>query len=398
MVQQVQQAQQRLTRPALGRWTWVFVGLAVLGIGTSGWFWLRGAATIAESDPPPPPELTRTTVTALGRLEPEGEILSINAPTASQETRILELRVTAGDTVRAGEVVAVLAARDRLAAAVAQARSDVQVAEAQLAQVRAGAKPGEIQAQQAEIARIEADRVAQIRAQRATIASRQAEVQNARTEAARYTTLFESGAISASERDSKQLTLTTAEQSLANARAELNRLENTQSPEINRAEATLSQIAQVRPEDVQVAQAEVARAQAALQKAEAELEQVYVRSPQAGVVLEVYTQAGEVIGSDGILELGQTERMMAIAEVYQSDIQAVELGQTARIRSSALPEDLAGTVERIGAKVQKQDVVNADPSSNIDARVVEVTLRLDEPSSAIASTFTNLQVEVEIAQ
>lgn len=397
MVQQT--TVQPLATPAANRrWSWIFLGLAILGMGISGVHWFRQTQALAEPEPIAPPQTTRTTITALGRLEPQGEIVQVHAPTSSQENRLLELRVEQGDTVQAGEIIAVLAARDRLTAAVAQARSEVQVAAAQLAQVKAGAKPGEIQAQQAEIARIEADRAAQIRAQRATIASREAEVQNAQTEATRYNTLFKSGAISASERDSKQLTLTTAQQSLANARAELTRLESTQSPELNRAEATLNQIAQVRPVDVQVAQAEVNRAQAALQKAEADLEQVYVRSPQAGVVLDVYTRAGEVISSDGIVELGQTEQMLAIAEVYQSDIQAVATGQSVIVTSTALPQDLTGTVERIGAKVQQQDVVNTDPSSNIDARIIEVAVQLDEKSSVIASHFTNLQVQVEIAR
>ncbi|NEO85631.1 MAG: HlyD family efflux transporter periplasmic adaptor subunit [Spirulina sp. SIO3F2] len=390
---------QQLSSPTPNhRWAWLFISLALVGMGTSSAYWFRQTQAIAETESPQTITVPRTTITALGRLEPQGELVQVHAATASQENRLLELRVEQGDTVQAGEVIAVLAARDRLTAALAQAQSEVRVAQAQLAQVQAGAKPGEIQAQEAEIARIRADRQAQIQAQQTTIASRAAEVQNARTEAERYSFLHEKGAISASERDSKQLMLTTAEQNLANARAELTRLQTTQSPELSRARATLNQIAQVRPEDVQVARAEVTRALAAQQKAAADLEQVYVRSPQAGTVLEVYSRAGEVISSEGIVELGQTEQMMAIAEVYQSDVQAVETGQSATVTSNALPEALTGTVERIGAKVQRQDVVNTDPSSNIDARVVEVYMLLDEESSAIAQNFTNLQVQVEITR
>lgn len=389
--------QQFSARSPLNRWTWGLVGLAIVGTGASGLYWFR------QMNPRVEPEstvitLTRTTITALGRLEPQGETVQVNASTATQENRIAELRVEQGDRIEAGEIIAVLAARDRLTAALTQAESDVQVAQAQLAQVQAGAKPGEVQAQEAEIDRIQADRQAQIRAQQTAIASRQAEVQNARTELERYRFLHNNGAVSTSERDSKQLTLTTAEQSLANAQAELSRLQTTQAPELNRARATLTQIATVRPVDVQVAQAEVQRAIAAQAKAKADLDQVYVRSPQSGVVLDIYSRAGEVVSSDGIVEIGGTAQMVAIAEVYQSDIQGIQLGQTATVTSTALSQDLNGTVERIGAKVQRQDVVNTDPSSNIDARVVEVEVMLDPDASAIASTFTNLQVQVEIAQ
>lgn len=387
---------QQVALKSTKRWPWVVGAIALFGAAGSTMYGIQQAGIFAEAEPTAPIMQPRTTVTALGHLEPQGEIVQIYAPTGVQETRIQELRVERGDAVQAGEVIAVLAARDRLQAAVAQAESDVRVAEAKLAQVRAGAKQGELQAQSAEIKRIAANQTAQIQAQQATIARLEAELGNAQTEANRYDLLYTEGAISASERDAKVLTLESARQNLANAQAELTRLQTSQTAELQRAQATLNQIAEVRPVDVQVAQAEVDRARASLHKAQADLEQVYVRSPQAGVVLDVYTRAGETVGNDGIIELGHTQQMVAIAQVYQSDIGVVKPGQQATVTSSALPEALHGTVERIDAKVQQQEVVNTDPSSNIDARVVEVTIRLDEASSAIAQTWTNLQVEVEI--
>lgn len=40
----------------------------------------------------------------------------------------------------------------------------------------------------------------------------------------------------------------------------------------------------------------------------------------------------------------------------------------------------------------RQTLVGADPAANTDARVVEVTVALDEASTALARRFTNLQV------
>jgi HlyD family secretion protein len=57
-----------------------------------------------------------------------------------------------------------------------------------------------------------------------------------------------------------------------------------------------------------------------------------------------------------------------------------------------------GTVERIGSQVKRQTIVNTDPSSNIDARVIEVHITLNEASSQKAAKFTNLQVQVVIEQ
>jgi HlyD family secretion protein len=90
--------------------------------------------------------------------------------------------------------------------------------------------------------------------------------------------------------------------------------------------------------------------------------------------------------------------MYAIAEVYQSDVNKVHPGQKVRVTSDTIPGALQGTVERVGSQVRRQAVVNTDPSANIDSRVVEVHVVLDDASSQKAAKFTNLQVKVAIAQ
>jgi len=136
-------------------------------------------------------------------------------------------------------------------------------------------------------------------------------------------------------------------------------------------------------------------AHAALAQAEAELELAVVRAPISGRVLEIYTREGEKVGSAGIVELGRTDEMYAIAEVYETDIARVRPGQRATITGPALRESLHGTVEMIHLKIGKQDVLDIDPAAKTDARVVEVEIRLDEVERAAA--LTNLQVYVSIA-
>jgi len=82
---------------------------------------------------------------------------------------------------------------------------------------------------------------------------------------------------------------------------------------------------------------------------------------------------------------------------YQSDISKVRPGQQVQITSDALPDELQGTVDRIGLQVRRQSVVNTDPSTNIDGRVVEVHVRLDKASNQKAAQLTNLQVKAVIA-
>ncbi len=135
-------------------------------------------------------------------------------------------------------------------------------------------------------------------------------------------------------------------------------------------------------------------AQASLAWAEADLDLSLVRSPIEGKILKIHAREGERARDEGIVELGDTARMYAIAEVYETDIGRVAVGQQARISSPALNEMLTGEVERIGLLVGKKDTLDTDPVADADARVVEVEIRLDDPDSA--SRLTNLRVAIVI--
>lgn len=142
------------------------------------------------------------------------------------------------------------------------------------------------------------------------------------------------------------------------------------------------------------AEAAVRAARAVLEAARAQLELAVVRAPIAGRVIEIHARAGERVGAEGVLELGRTDEMFAVAEVYETDIGGVEIGQRAVVTSPALDAPLEGTVDRIGLKVGKLDVLGTDPVAKTDARVVEVEIRLDDGDRV--SHLTNLQVEVAL--
>lgn len=425
---------------------------------------------VAQKPQPPAPAIPKIeTVTALGRLEPKGEVIELSAPAIGAEgSRVEQLLVEEGDNVKTDQVIAILDNRDKLMAAFKEAKEAVRVAQANLALVKAGAKQGDIEAQKANVARLQAEKISEIKAQqaainrlqveqttearaqqatinrlqaerareieaqRATIARLEAELENARLEYQRYQNLYKAGAISTSVRDSKKLVLQTAkeqltearanlgriksskEQQLAEARANLERIQSSRQQQlaqekanleriessieqqINQSKATLESIAEVRPVDVVVAQAEVNRAVAAMNRAEADLKQAYVRSPQSGQIFDINTRPGEKVSNQGIVEIGQTSEMYAIVEVYQSDINKIRLGQEVELLADAVPGKLTGIVDQIGLQVQKQNVVNSDPSTNIDSRVVEVHVRLNEESSEQAARFTNLQVKAVV--
>ncbi len=338
-------------------------------------------------------------VNALGRLSPAGEVIRISAPTdPSGGSRVAQLLVEEGKQVSAGEVIAILDNRDRLQANLKEAQQQVQVAISRLNQVKAGAKQGEISAREATVRNLQAQLEGEIPTQQATNARLEAELQNAEMEFRRYESLYKEGAIAASALDTRRLTVSTAQAELNGAKASLGRTQRTLTAQIQEAKATLQQTSEVRPTDVAIAQAEVDSAIATVEKMQVELDVAYIRAPQAGQILRVQARPGETIGEEGIVELGETDQMYAIAEIYESDIGKIRPGQTANITSpsNAFTGELSGRVDSIGLKVAKKDVLDSDPTAATDARVIEAKIRLDEASSQQVANFTNLQVNVEI--
>jgi len=340
-----------------------------------------------------PPQVRK--VTALGRLEPEAEVIRLAAPVTLDGDRVAQLLVKEGDAVKAGQVVAILDSRDRLQDALKQASEQVRVTQARLAQVKAGAKTGEIQAQQATIARLQAELVGEIATQNAIIARWESEIRNANTEYQRFGQLKRDGAISASSLDSKRLAAETAQAQLREALAGKNRTIETLKAQLNEAKATLSRIVEVRPVDVEAATTEVDNAIAVMKQAQTNCKQAYIRAPMVGQILKIHTRQGEKI-SNGIAELGKTDQMVAVAEVYQTDIGKIKLGQQATITSQAFLGELQGKVSQIGLQVNRQNVFSNQPGENLDRRVVEVKIRLTPADSKRVAGLTNLQVQTAI--
>jgi ABC exporter DevB family membrane fusion protein len=175
----------------------------------------------------------------------------------------------------------------------------------------------------------------------------------------------------------------------------LARTKATLKKEIEQTAATYDATAEVRPVDVAVAEAELAAARTAVRQAQANVDLTLVKSPLDGQVLEIHARPGEM-ANQGIVDLGRTNRMFVVAEVYETDIGRVKLEQKVEVKSPALREPLEGKVSEIGWQVGKKDVLNDDPVIDADARVVKVRVLLNEESSQRAAKLTNLKVDTFI--
>ncbi len=374
-----------------------------------------------------------TKVSALGRLEPAGEVITISASSSSNNSdRIAQILVKEGDKVQEGQILAILNSRNRLQAAVEEAKANVYSAQARLAQVKAGAKQGEIIAQKARFEQTKAELEGQIITQQATISSLQAQLNGEKTaqqatiqtlkanlldaqkNCQRYQILYQEGAVSEQQQDQACLAAETAEDSLTEGEANLQRIISTGQENIREAQAnfkrtkttlnkqitenqaTLNAVEEIRPVDVQVAQGDLMMAQAGLKRAKADLELAYIKAPQSGEILKIHTKSGELIGDKGILELGQTNQMYAVAEVYETDITKIQVGQSATVISDALDEELQGTVEQIGRQVLRQNIFDTNPTADSDGRIIEVRIRLDDTVNKKVSGLTNQRIRVAI--
>ena len=127
---------------------------------------------------------------------------------------------------------------------------------------------------------------------------------------------------------------------------------------------------------------------------EVDLKDSQLRSPIDGTVLRVYARPGERPGSDGILSVGASDRMEAIAEVYESDIGRIRLGQSASLISEngGFSGKLKAEVLRISPQIRQRDVLSTDPTGDADARIVEVRLALDPSDAKRVQQLSGLKV------
>jgi HlyD family secretion protein len=250
-------------------------------------------------------------VSALGRLEPSGDVRRLAAPITGigGSPRITELLVEEGQPVQAGQLLARFDTGPTLRA------------EQRLLQSR--------------IANLSAQVTVQDRDNR------------------RYRQLARAGATPASDLENRELKLIELQGSLREARDQL-------------------------------------------AKTEADLVNTELRAPIDGTVLRLISRVGERPGDDGILELGASDRMEVVAEVYESDIGRVRPGQEARITSEngGFSGTLRGRVVRIRPQVRQREVLSTDPTGDADARVVEVRLALDPADARRVRSLVGLKTVI----
>ncbi|MEL6493964.1 MAG: HlyD family efflux transporter periplasmic adaptor subunit [Cyanobacteria bacterium J06623_7] len=340
-------------------------------------------------------------VVALGKLTPKGEVIKLSVANA-EDSRVNQILVTEGDRVQAGQVIAILQGYENRQRDLAEAAKEVELSQARLGQVKAGeSKEAELAAQRANISRLQARLRNESLERQAAIASTEARLRQAQIDYERQKTLQQQGAVSRQALDQAQEGLDLAQAALRERQAQLNNTKQSLGQEINQERENLARLQEVRPVDVRVAEIELEKAAIAVERLEADLEDTKVKVPIAGQILRINTRVGEQVNTQqGIVELGRTDEMYAIAEVYETDIAKVKVGQSATISSEygGFVGELGGTVEHLGLQVGTKQLSSSsqDPTQDENSRIVEVKIRIDSADSQKVAGLTNMKVRVEI--
>jgi HlyD family secretion protein len=265
---------------------------------------------------------------------PAGTVLVAGDPQGGAV--LLELRVSEGQKVKRDEVIAVLSNY-------AKADVSVRTTEAELEKAK----------RQRE-AMVSGYRTAEIAMQEVVVKSAAEELKLKNLEIQR----------SGKPPDMKQLEVNISQQSLEREQAKLRVMKETL--ETDRAQIDT----------------DIAITAAKLDNARDSREQALVRSPLDGVVLQLYTRQAERITSpNGIVKIVDMSKLRVFADVDEIHLGKVTTGGKVEVTFRGSPATFKGTIARIAPTVKRMQRIEPDGGSSTDARVVQVEIELDDPSS-----------------
>ncbi|MBI3990364.1 MAG: efflux RND transporter periplasmic adaptor subunit [candidate division NC10 bacterium] len=279
-------------------------------------------------------------VVARGKVEPYAEI-QIGAKTTE---RIKAILVKEGDLVQKGQVIALLD-DEELRAQLEQAKAHVEEAKARLQEVEAGPREQELEAS------------------RAKHDEAKAVLDEAKATVERFSELLKEGAISQAQFDEANRRYWVAAAQHRSAKEQLSLLEAGTREEVKR-----------------MVRAQVKRAEADLRHVQAMLQNTMIKVPVSGKIVRKHMDVGEVtffLDPRPIVTLADMSRVQVRAEIDETDVRKVKVGQETVVTSDAYPgKEFRGTVIEIGTMVGKKSIRSEKPAEMLDTKVLEAQIEL----------------------
>ena len=231
--------------------------------------------------------------------------------------RVVRVWVDDGDLVRAGDTLVTLT-NTTLPADIDRLRARVAVAQSQLRDLEAGARPAELRSQEAEL------RAAEAEAERAT------------KDAERFAALLAGGGISQQEYDRVRATAATTVAKRDAIAGSLRLLREG-----------------ARADRIAAARAELASARSALAAGEAMASELSLTSPVDGRVMSRHVEPGEVLAAgETALTIGEMGRPWARVFVGERAVPGISVGQRVTARLDGSAREFPGRIVAIDDRAQ----------------------------------------------
>lgn len=328
--------------------------------------------------PPVPANL----VVLSGRIEGDDSTV---APKVSG--RIAEIRFREGDTVKAGDIIAVMddvqarSREDQVKASISEAEARVHLVQQQVAILEDQLRQADLSTDQSRVdanARV-LQAEAEISAAEAQLAQQQASLKLAAWDREAYTKLAKDGAVSdrqgrlaAITAETQEAVVVAAQRKVEAAKAQLNVAKaNLTTPDIRGAQAAgvKKQIAQQQAQ-IASAQAEAARLRAQLTEVQANRSDLTVLAPFDGTVVTRTAEPGEVIqAGTAIVTLLDMNRVYLRGFVPEGQIGKVKVGQPARLY---LDSDTKKPLDAVVQRIDPQATFTPENTYFRDDRVKQV--------------------------
>jgi HlyD family secretion protein len=286
-----------------------------------------------------------------GRID--GDTVDISSKRAGQ---IVEIAVREGDSVEAGQLLAVLsspqdeARRDQAKALVLSDQRRLDQLQRQLATYAERVRQAQIYEEQAQ-----KDAPAQVKEAEANLASSKAELVRSEAElrqrqvdAERYAPLAESGAVAAQLAEDYRTRVQVAEASTEASRKQVAAAEASllaaeaqlDNPRIKASDRlTLERQVDELKAQIEAAQADVEADEAELRRVEADLSDLRILAPIAGTILTRSAEPGRVIApGQTILTMVDLDKLYLRGFVPEGDIGRVKVGQQAEVFLDSNPD------------------------------------------------------------
>lgn len=319
------------------------------------------AAFVVACQAPPPADRVRVS----------GQVEATEVHVAGQVGgRLLELAVSEGQRVAAGDLIARLDTADATLA-LERARAERSQAVAQVRLLRAGSRAEDIR--QAE---------SQGAAARADHAAADADLVSAQVEVDRFESLLASNAGSRKQRDDA-----VARRNVARERVQ------AAKDRVGAADAVVARLeAGARPEEIAGAEARVATADAQIKILEKAIADATVIAPIAGVVTTVVADAGEMVAPRApLVVITDLDRAWANVYVDEPAVPRLKLGQSATLYTDGGPT-VNGTVSYVSPKAEftPRNVQTAQDRSQL---VYRLKIAVDNTAGVLKS---GMPVEAEL--